>query len=448
MFKKEIYINRREKLKQQVGSGLIVLLGNEESSMNFKHNTYSFRQDSSFLYFFGIDRPDLVGIIDIDHDTQIIFGDNPGIDELVFLGDKESLESCAERVGISVIKPALNAENYISSFKGEVHFLPPYRPENADKLSQWLSIPGVLLTSKASAQLIKAVVAQRSLKSPEEVTEIEKAVNITIDMQNAAKAHALEGMTEAQIAAKIRSIAEAAGGTLSFPTILTVDGHVLHNYYKGNTLKKGDMLLCDCGAETGNHYAGDLTRTFPVGGGFSERQKELYDIVKHAHNAAVEALKPGKSFREIHLLASEKLVEGLKLLGLMKGDIKEAVNQGAHTMFFQCGLGHMMGLDVHDMEDLGEQYVGYTDDLKQSTQFGFKSLRLGKAVEPGFVLTIEPGLYFIPQLMDMWKAEGKYSDFINYQKLEEYRDFTGIRIENDFLVTEDGNRQLGKELPY
>ena len=208
------------------------------------------------------------------------------------------------------------------------------------------------------------------------------------------------------------------------------------------------MVLCDCGAETSMHYAGDLTRTFPVGENFTLQQKEVYEIVVTAHNAAVKALKPGRLFQDIHLLACEKLVEGLKMLGLMKGDVQEAVNQGAHTMFFQCGLGHMMGLDVHDMEDLGEQYVGYTDQLKQSTQFGFKSLRLGREIEPDFVLTVEPGIYFIPQLIDMWKAENKFTDFINYKKMEEYRSFTGIRIENDFVVTKQGNRQLGKELPY
>ena len=448
MFEKEVYIERRETLKKQVGKGLILLLGNEVSSINFKQNTYPFRQDSSFLYFFGIDQPSLCGIIDIDKNIEIIFGDNPTIDDTVFLGKRESLESRCSCVGISSVRPFLSAEDYVRNFKGDVQFLPPYRPENAQRLSNWLDIAVHLLKNRASVALIKAIVAQRSYKSALEIEEIEKGVNLTIDMQLAAQEYAKEGLTEAQIAAKVQSVADSSGGSLSFPTILTVEGQVLHNYYKGNTLKNGDMVLCDCGAETSMHYAGDLTRTFPVGENFTLQQKEVYEIVVTAHNAAVKALKPGRLFQDIHLLACEKLVEGLKMLGLMKGDVQEAVNQGAHTMFFQCGLGHMMGLDVHDMEDLGEQYVGYTDQLKQSTQFGFKSLRLGREIEPDFVLTVEPGIYFIPQLIDMWKAENKFTDFINYKKMEEYRSFTGIRIENDFVVTKQGNRQLGKELPY
>ncbi|MFY0654031.1 MAG: aminopeptidase P N-terminal domain-containing protein [Cyclobacteriaceae bacterium] len=448
MFEKEVYIERRQKLKKQVGNGLILLLGNEESRINFKNNTYPFRQDSTFLYFFGIDRPYLCGIIDVDNNAEIIFGDNPTIDHKVFLGDRESLESSCDCVGISAVKCFRFAEDYVKKFKGKVHFLPPYRPENAQKISDWLDIEIHLLENKASVTLIKAIVMQRSSKSDVEIKEIEKGVNLTIDMQLIAHEYTREGVTEAQIADKVRSIADSAGGSLSFPAIITVEGHVLHNNYKGNTLQKGDMLLCDCGAETGMHYAGDLTRTFPVGDNFTTKQKEIYQIVMSAHNAAVDALKPGRLFRDTHLLACEKLVEGLKMLGLMKGDVQEAVNQGAHTMFFQCGLGHLMGLDVHDMEDLGEQYVGYTDHIKQCTQFGFKSLRLGREVQRGFVLTVEPGIYFIPQLIDLWKAEKKFTSFINYIKLEEYRDFTGIRIENDFVITDQGSRKLGRELSY
>ncbi len=448
MFSKEVYQQRRDRLKKEVGNGLIVLLGNQESSINFKHNTYAFRQDSSFLYFFGIDRPGLCGLIDIDNDEDIIFGDDPGIDETVFLGDVDHLESFCEKAGISTIYPSQGLEGYIKKFDGEIHYLPPYRPENVIKLASYLDQDPGNIPDRVSLDLIRAVVNQRSYKSTEEIAEIEKAVDLTIDMQKMAREHAVAGTTEAQIAAKIQSHVEARGCRLSFPTILTVDGHVLHNYYKGNTLKNGDMLLVDCGAETKRHYAGDLTRTFPVGTGFTTRQKEMYEIVKHAHDEAVTALKPGVRFLDIHLLAAEKLGDGLKMLGLMKGDIREAVQLGAHTLFFQCGVGHMMGLDVHDMEDLGEQFVGYTDDLHQSDQFGLKSLRMGRAVEPGFVLTVEPGLYFIPKLIDLWKAEKKLKDFINYDEVEKYRNFTGIRIENDFLITEEGNRQLGKGLAY
>lgn len=455
MFEKEVYQERREKLKKQVGSGLILLLGNEESSINFRDNTYHFRQDSTFLYFFGIDRPSLCAVIDIDQDKEMIFGNNPTIDETVFMGSRESLEECCYQTGVSNVQPYDSIQRYFDKlktdlgygkFKNDIHFLPSYRPENAQNLNDWLGLPLNLLKQCSSVKLIEAIVAQRSYKSAAEVKEIEKAVNLTIDMQSTAIQFAREGMIEAEIAGKIRGIAESSGGNLSFPIILTVEGHVLHNHYRGNTLKKGDMVLCDCGAETDRHYAGDLTRTFSVDDKFSDKQRDIYDIVVNAHDAAVDALKPGILFKDVHMLACEKLTDGLKALGIMKGNVQDAVAQGAHTMFFQCGLGHMMGLDVHDMEDLGEQYVGYTDSLKQSTQFGFKSLRLGRALEPDFVLTVEPGLYFIPQLIDTWKAENKFADYINYQKLEAYRNFTGIRIENDFVITSQGSRRLGKTL--
>ncbi|XOV92430.1 MAG: aminopeptidase P family protein [Bacteroidota bacterium] len=391
MFKSEVYQQRRNLLKNEVKSGLILLMGNEESSINFKHNVYKFRQDSTFLYFLGLDRPNLIAIIDLEKGSEIIFGDDPGIDDTVFLGSKESLSDLCAQSGISTVRPSDSIIEYLKGFKGEVHFLPQYRPENLLKISQWLNLPVQTIKASPSKKLIKAVVAQRSIKSDKEVAEIERAVDLTVDMQMLAIENAREGMTEAQIAAKMESLVYSQDCMLSFPTILTVDGHILHNYNKGNKLRNGQMLLIDCGAENQMHYAGDLTRTIPIGSGFTSQQNEIYEIIKAAHDAAVEALKPGKRFLDIHLLACEKLADGLKNIGLMKGDIKEAVAMGAHTMFFQCGLGHMMGLDVHDMEDLGEAYVGYTEDLLQSTQFGLKSVRLGRAVEPGFVLTIEPG---------------------------------------------------------
>jgi Xaa-Pro aminopeptidase len=299
---------------------------------------------------------------------------------------------------------------------------------------------------RASVPLIKAIVAQRSIKTAEEIVQIEEAVDLTAAMHLAAIKGARDGMTEAQLAGSLQGIAISGGGNLSFPTILTVNGQVLHNHYSSTVMREGQMALCDAGAENAMHYAGDMTRTFPVGKKFTSLQREMYDIVLGAQEAAIAALKPGILFRDVHFLAAEKLVEGLKAAGVMKGDVKEAVAAGAHTMVFQCGLGHMMGLDVHDMEDLGEPYVGYTDDLKKGTEFGLKSLRLGRALEPGFVVTIEPGLYFIPELMDLRKSEKKYLDFINYDKLEAFRTFGGIRIEEDLLITETGSRLLGKPL--
>lgn len=449
MFKQEIYSARRRQLKATVGQGLILLLGNEESSMNYTDNLYHFRQDSSFLYFIGIDQPSLAAVIDIDNDREILFGDELTMDQIIWTGPKTTIREQGAKSGVGNVQPLSAIAGVIKAALAsgqKIHFLPPYRADNAQKLSEWLGIPYTSLKAQASVTLIKAVIAQRAIKSPEEIAEIEKAIGITVEMQLEAIRSAQEGLTETQIAGRIHGIAVGGGGNLAFPIILTVNGQILHNHYQQTVLQDGQMVLCDCGAETAMHYAGDLTRTFPVNGAFSSRQRTIYDIVAAAQQAAIDALRPGILFRDVHLLACEKLAEGLRDLGLMKGDVKEAVAQGAHTLFFQCGLGHMMGLDVHDMEDLGEQYVGYTDDLKKSTEFGLKSLRLGRALESGFVLTVEPGLYFIPELIDEWTAAKKHSAFINYDNVQAYKDFGGIRIEEDFLITEDGSRLLGKPL--
>jgi Xaa-Pro aminopeptidase len=449
MFDKSIYQSRRQQLRTQVGHGLILLLGNEDSSMNYKDNLYHFRQDSSFLYFFGLDRPGLVGIIDIDNNKEIIFGNELTLDEIVWMGPQPSLVDMAATVGVTTVEPssAVGAFLISTGAKGQpIHYLPPYRPENILKLSSWLNISPAATKKEYSISLVKAIVAQRSIKSPEEIREIEAAVDITAAMHLAAIKGAREGMSEAQLAGVLQGIAVSAGGNLSFPIILTVNGQVLHNHFGNTVMRAGQMVLCDSGAENGMHYAGDMTRTFPVSSKFTTLQKEMYQVVLSAQEAAIAALRPGVLFRDVHFLACEKLVEGMKAVGVMKGDTKEAVAAGAHTMVFQCGLGHMMGLDVHDMEDLGEEYVGYTDELKKSKEFGLKSLRLGRALEPGFVVTIEPGLYFIPELMDLRRSEKKFGAFVNYDKLDTFRQFGGIRIEEDLLITENGSRLLGKPL--
>ena len=450
MFDKYIYIERRSKLKQAVGNGLILLLGNEESSMNYTDNLYHFRQDSTFLYFFGIDRPGLMAFIDIDSDKEILFGDDLTIEQMVWTGYQQPLAAQAESIGINTVKTLDKLEEIIKLAIGQnnkIHFLPPYRPEQVQRLSTLLGIDAAALPSMVSVQLIKAIIAQRSIKNTAEVAEIEKAINVTIDMQLEAMRYAKEGMTEADVAGKLHGLAISAGGNLSFPTILTVNGQILHNHYTDTVLRNGQLVLCDCGAETSMHYAGDLTRTFPVSKSFSAIQKEIYGLVLNTLQAATDLLKPGILYKEVHLFACEKLVEGLQQFGLMKGDVKEAVAEGAHALFFPCGLGHMMGLDIHDMENLGEQYVGYTDELKKSTQFGLKSLRLGKALEEGFVLTVEPGLYFIPELIAQWEAEKKFTRFINYDKLSPYKTLSGIRLEDDYLITKNGCKLLGKQLP-
>jgi len=449
MFNKQVYIARRQKLKQQLGKGLLLFLGNEESSMNYRDNWYHFRQDSNFLYFFGLDKAGLAAVIDIEGDKDILFGRELTLDEIVWMGPQPSIVDQAAQAGITDVRPPAALAGVLQKARDSgqaIHFLPPYRPENIQKLSELLGRPLAAIKEQASVPFIKAVVAQRSIKSAEEVEQIEDAVNITAAMHLAAIKGARDGMTEAQLAGELPGIAIGAGGHLSFPTILTVNGQVLHNHYGNTVMKTGQMALCDAGAENRMHYAGDMTRTFPVGQRFTGIQKEMYEIVLSSQEAAIAALRPGILFRDVHFLAAGKLVEGLKAIGVYKGDVKEAVAAGAHTMVFQCGLGHMMGLDVHDMEDLGEPYVGYTEDLRKGTEFGLKSLRLGRALEPGFVVTVEPGLYFIPELMDLRRSEKKFFEFINYDKLEAFRGFGGIRIEEDMLITETGSRLLGKPL--
>jgi Xaa-Pro aminopeptidase len=439
MFSKEVYQQRRNALKAAIGEGIILLPGNEESGMNYKDNVYHFRQDSCFLYFTGIDKPGLCFIIDIDNDQEILFGDEATVDDIVWTGPQEALAEKAEKAGIAFTRKKNEIENALRGGR-KVHFLPPYRAETSLKLTNWG------LNNQPSVPLIKAVVAQRSIKSNEEVIEIEKAVGISVLMHQKAMEIARAGVTENYIAGQLQAVAIAGGGNIAFPIILTVNGQILHNHASTNVLQSGQMVLCDSGAETSMHYAGDLTRTFPVDDKFTTLQEEVYGIVLNAHQKAAAALKPGILFKDVHLLACTQLAEGLKELGLMKGDVRQAVAEGAHTLFFQCGLGHMMGMDVHDMENLGEEYVGYTDELKKSKAFGLKSLRLGRSLEPGFVLTVEPGLYFIPELIDAWSAEKKHAEFINYDKVNQFKNFGGIRIEEDFLVTADGSRLLGPPL--
>jgi len=450
MFDKEVYIKRRKTLKSEIASGILLFLGNEDSPMNYADNTYHFRQDSTFLYYFGISEPALAAIIDVDADEVILFGNEMGIDDIVWMGRQKTLKEKAEDSGLTNVQPAIKLEDYLSQNrqkKREIHFLPPYRPENKIKLSNWFDISFTELKNAASVKFIRAVVAQRSIKSAEEIVELDKAAALSADIHLMVMQQAKPGMYERELAAKIQEAALSSGGNLAYPVILTVRGEILHNHYHGNILQEGQMVLNDSGVETALGYAGDLTRTFPVSKKFSSEQKDIYNIVLDAYTNAKNALAPGVRYHDVHLTSCKTLAQGLKDMGLMRGNVDNAVEAGAHALFFQCGTGHMMGLDVHDMEDLGEQYVGYTDELKKNTtQFGLKSLRLGKALETGYVLTVEPGVYIIPELIDRWKAENKFAEFINYEKLEQFRNFTGIRVEDDFLITEKGSRMLGKHL--
>jgi len=449
MFSPETYTSRRAILRKSIDSGIVLLMGNEESPMNYPDNTFPFRQDSSFLYYFGMDTPGLAGIIDIDEGKDILFGDNLSIDMIVWMGKQPGLSDRAQKYGITDIEGSDKLNGYLRrAMNGgrAIHYLPPFRPEIKIKLFNLLDIHPDELAENASTDLVIAIVRQREIKSKEEIEEIEMAVNISAEMHIEAIRMARPGMRESEIAARIEEIALAANVRPAFPVIATINGQTLHNHYHGNIIQRGDLFLVDAGAESPMHYAGDLSSTFPVDIAFTDRQKDIYRITLDAHQAAVNHLSPGIPFKDAHMAACREIFDGLKALGLTRGNTAEAVEQGAHALFFPCGTGHMMGLDVHDMEDLGEVWVGY-NGMPKSTLFGLKSLRLAKPLKPGFVLTIEPGIYFIPDLIDMWRSEKRFGEFLNYNEIEKFRDFGGIRNEEDFLITENGSRLLGNPVP-
>jgi len=449
MFRKETYTERRKQLAASVSSGLILLPGNEEAPMNYADNTYHFRQDSTFIYYFGLDQASLMGIIDADTGESILFGDELSVEMIVWTGTLPKLTLLGEQVGLDQVRPLSELGSFISvaqSSKRDIHFLNPYRADILIKISELLRVNYQEITALSSLELTKGIVAQREIKSEEEINELDRAVEISADMHLAAMRYVRPGMRESEVAAKVAEVALAANGNIAFPIIATINGQTLHNHHHGNIVKSGDLFLLDAGAETENHYSGDLSSTFPVDPKFSQKQKDIYQLSLDAHLAAVSMLKPGTAFKEVHLTACRTIFDGLRTFGLTKGDRDEAIEAGAHALFFPCGTGHMMGLDVHDMENLGEQWVGY-DGVPKSTQFGLKSLRLGKELKPGFVLTIEPGIYFIPELIDLWKSENRHADFLNYQEIDKFRNFGGLRNEEDYLITAQGSRLLGKALP-
>ncbi len=450
MFEASVYKNRRNRLKNRLGFGIALFLGNVDSAFNYPANPYHFRQDSDFIYFFGLDHPGMAGLVDADSGEEWIFANDVDIDDIIWMGNQPSVSGQAAKVGISKTAPYAKLADYIGEAisKGrKIHYLPTYRGENVVELSELLDIKPAVVKPGASLELIQAVVAQRSVKDAGEIVEIEKAVDTAYLMHTTAMKMAMPGVMEQEIAGTIEGIAIANGGPVSFPIILSMDGQTLHNHYHGNKLELGRMMVTDAGAETGTHYASDITRTVPVGGVFNERQKAVYQIVLDASVQSTAMLKPSLLYRDAHLHAAEVIATGLKEIGLMKGNVKDAVANGAHALFFPHGLGHMMGMDVHDMEGLGENNVGYDDDIKRADQFGLAFLRMGRRLQEGFVMTVEPGCYFIPALIDQWKAEGTNKEFINFDMAETYKDFGGIRIEDDILITADGHRLLGKPIP-
>ena len=451
MFAKETYIRRRERLKAQVRSGLVLLLGNDESPMNYAANAYPFRQDSTFLYFFGLDQPALAAVLDLGEGTECLFGDDPSLDDIVWTGPRPLLRDRSQQVGVTRTAPSKELEQVLRKAIQQgrtVHTLPQYRAENVRRIADCgLWIADSQSSIRPSSELIRAAVEQRSVKSPEEIEQIEIALKISARMQIAATKMAKPGVFEYEVAGAMEGIMASSGVHAAFQPIFSIHGEIMHNPYYDNRLKAGDIAVNDSGAESPLRYASDITRTIPVGGKFSLIQREVYSIVLDAQARCIAAAAPGVEWRQVHRLAAVALMEGLKQLGLVRGDPQEAVSAGAHTLFFPCGVGHMMGLDVHDMEPLGEDYVGYTDTIKRNPDFGWRYLRLAKPVEPGFVVTVEPGIYFMPELIDRWRAEDKYNQFIDYARLEAYHNFGGIRIEDDILVTPDGCRLLGPHIP-
>lgn len=451
MFDSKVYSERRLKLRKKIRSGIVLILGNEEAPMNYPANTYHFRQDSNFLYFFGLDLPGLVGVIDIEDGKDCIYGNNVDIDDIIWMGPQPTISELASKSGVLCTHPLKDLVSTLQRAINQgrkIHFTPPYRAENIISLERLLGIHPSIIHKYASKDLVSAIVSLRSIKEACEIEEIEKACDIGYVMHTTAMKMAKIGETERNIAGTMEGIASSLGLFPSFPIILSQNGETLHNHDHSQILKDGRLLLCDAGAESVSHYASDFTRTIPVGGKFTQRQKDIYNIVLAANNKAIEIAKPGIPYIHVHLESAKIIAAGLKELGLMKGDINEAVANGAHALFLPHGLGHMMGIDVHDMEDLGENNVGYDDETSRSDQFGTAYVRLGRKLQEGFVVTVEPGIYFIPALVEKWKNEMINTAFINFDKVAEYIGFGGVRLEDDILITAKGCRLLGsKRIP-
>ena len=453
MFSIETYVNRRTELKKLVKSGIILLFGNNESPVNYPNNGYyPFRQDSTFRYYFGLERDGLVGVIDIENDSEILIGDDIDIDDIIWYGSVNSVSDLAASCGMKKSAPMKQLQiicNEALKLKRPIHFLPPYRHDNKLQIFDLLGIHPNQQKESASVELIKAVVKMRSTKEQQEIDEIDQACSIGYKMHTTAMRLTKPGLTEKYVGGMVNGVANAYGSMVSFATIFTQHGEIMHGTPSWNKLEDGRLALCDCGAENRNGYCSDNTRTYPVNGKFTQKQLEIYKIVEECHDYALELSKPGIRYYDVHMGVCRLMTERLKELGLMKGDVDEAVKAGAHALFLPHGLGHMMGMDVHDMEGLGQNYVGFDNDIQPSTQFGTNCLRMGRKLEKGFVVTDEPGIYFIPALIDDWRASGHCAEFLNFDVLETYKDFGGIRIEDDVLITADGCRFLGSErIPY
>ena len=454
MFSKDTYIRRRDELKKLVKDGLILIFGNNESPCNYPANAYyPFRQDSSFLYYFGQKRDGLVGIIDVDNNCDMLIGNDIDIEDIVWYGSVDSVADMARQVGIERTAPMAHLQVLCDEAKKQgrrIHFLPPYRHDIKIQIMDLLGIHPSKQKEAASMDLIMSVIKMRSVKEQQEIEELERAAVIGYKMHTTAMRLTRPGLTEKYIGGQVDGIAYSYGAMPSFATIFTQHGEIMHGNPKMSVLEDGKLALCDCGAETINHYCSDNTRTYPVNGKFTQRQLEIYSIVEDCHDYVLDVAKPGVKYMDVHFAVCRLMTERLKELGLMKGDTDEALRAGAHAMFRPHGLGHMMGMDVHDMEGFDQRYVGFDEETRPNLeQFGTNALRMGRRLEKGFVVTDEPGIYFIPDLIDDWKANGHCKDFLCFDKIEQYKDFGGIRIEDDVLITDDGCRFIGKDrIPY
>ncbi|MCL2245600.1 MAG: aminopeptidase P family protein [Lentimicrobiaceae bacterium] len=443
LFPSPIYQKRRAQLNAAFSSGTALFLSNNESPANYPANTYHYRQDSNFLYFFGLSLPNMVGVIDFEQNRSLLFGDDFTIDDIIWMGNQPKLSDLAAHIAVDEVRPLSELASFLKN--KQVHFTPPYRADNKIELARLLGKNLEELTP--SIELIKRIVALRELKSPEEIVQMEEANEIGVNMHTMVMKHCKPGVAERELFGVAEGIALGMGNGTSFPIILSQNGQTLHNHDHSLILEKGRLLVMDAGAENVMNYCSDHTRTLPVSGKFSPLQKEIYETVYQANMAAIANCKPGIQHIENHRIAVTIITEGLQKIGLMKGNIEESVALGAHALFMPHGLGHQVGLDVHDMEDLGENFVGYDETIQRSKIFGWGSLRMAKTLKPGHVITVEPGIYFIPHLIDIWKNEKKFEAYINYDKVEMYRNFGGIRIEDSVLITENGHKVLGSHLP-
>ena len=456
MFSKETYIRRRAELKKLMGHGLVLLFGNNEAPYNYPANAYTpMRQDSTFLYYFGQHRDGLVGVVDVDRDEEWLFGDDIDVEDIVWMGFTPSVSDLAEEVGVTRTAPLKELEALLTSAKergveaGDIHFLPPYRHDTMIQISDLLGIHPSRQREAASVALIQAVVKMRSTKEAQEIEAIDRACAVGYKMHTTAQRLIRPGVTERYIAGQVDGVARSLASGVSFATIFSQHGEIMHGAPSTAPLEDGRLILCDAGCEL-DDYCSDHTRTMPVNGRFTQRQREIYSIVEACHDYVLEVARPGVRYMDVHFAVCRMMTERLKELGLMRGDTDEAVRAGAHAMFLPHGLGHMMGMDVHDMEGLGQTYVGFDAETRPNLeQFGTNCLRMGRRLEEGFVVTDEPGIYFIPALIDEWRAKGHCEEFLCFDRIETYKDFGGIRIEDDVLITSDGCRFLGQErIPY